>query len=79
MGSGPQSHKHLPQSPFTGKFFEMTFCIVFYESCLFTLFSIQLASRLNRIFLSKYVNAFMGSLNIFYFVLRMGLRVGVFF
>jgi hypothetical protein len=29
--SGSQTDKHLPQSPFTGKFFKMTtFCIVFY-------------------------------------------------
>ncbi len=35
---GPQADKHLPQSPFTGQFFEMTtFCIVFYESFLSTL------------------------------------------
>ncbi len=31
------SDKHLPQSPFTGKFFPMTtFCIDFYESYLST-------------------------------------------
>jgi hypothetical protein len=30
-GSGPQADKHLPQSPFTGKFFRWsTFCIAFY-------------------------------------------------
>ncbi len=34
---GPQRDKHLPQSPFTGKFFEMTtFWIVFYQSYLST-------------------------------------------
>jgi hypothetical protein len=34
-GSRPQTDKHLPQSPFTGLFFEMTtFCIAFYESHL---------------------------------------------
>jgi hypothetical protein len=31
-GSGPQTDKNLPQSPFAGKFFKMTFCIAFYKS-----------------------------------------------
>jgi hypothetical protein len=31
--SGSKTDKHLPQSPFAGKFFKMTtFCIDFYES-----------------------------------------------
>ncbi len=33
-GSGPQTDKHLPQSPFTDRFIQMTFCIAFYESYL---------------------------------------------
>jgi hypothetical protein len=37
-GSGPQTDKHLPQSPFTRKFFlMMTLCIAFYECYLSTL------------------------------------------
>jgi hypothetical protein len=37
-GSGPQTEKHLPQSPFTGEFFQMTtFCIAFYKSYLSTM------------------------------------------
>jgi hypothetical protein len=40
-GSGPQTDKHLPQSPFTGEFFKMTtFCIAFYESYLFAVSSL---------------------------------------
>jgi hypothetical protein len=36
-GSGPQTDKHLPESPVTGKFFLMTtFWIAFYESYLST-------------------------------------------
>jgi hypothetical protein len=35
-GSRPQTDKHLPQNPFTGKFFQMTFCIAFYEYCITT-------------------------------------------
>jgi hypothetical protein len=35
-GSGPQTEKQQPQSPFTRQFFLMTtFCIAFYESYLF--------------------------------------------
>jgi hypothetical protein len=35
--SGPQTGKHLPQSPFTSKLFKMTIlCIAFYESYLST-------------------------------------------
>jgi hypothetical protein len=35
-GRGPQTDKHLPQSPFTGKFFYITlFGIAFYHSSLF--------------------------------------------
>ncbi len=34
-GRGPQTDKHLPQSPFTSKFLQMTtFCVAFYESNL---------------------------------------------
>ncbi len=37
-GSGPQTDKHLPQSPFTGEFFQMTtFCSALYESYLSTI------------------------------------------
>ncbi len=36
-GSWPQTNKHLPQSPITGQFFQMTtFCIAFYGSYLST-------------------------------------------
>jgi hypothetical protein len=39
---GPQRDKHLPQSPFTGNFFEMTtFWIVFYLSNLSTVWPFQ--------------------------------------
>ncbi len=35
--SGPQTDKHLPQSPLTCQFFSMTtFCIAFFESYLST-------------------------------------------
>ncbi len=41
-GSGRQTNKHLPQSPFTGQFFYMTtFYIAFYESYLSTVFIIS--------------------------------------
>ncbi len=44
-GSGPQTDKHLPQSPFTGQLFQMTiFCIVFYESYLTKTTSLRLPS-----------------------------------
>jgi hypothetical protein len=37
IGSGPQTDKHLPQSPFAGQFFrKTTFFFAFYESYLST-------------------------------------------
>ncbi len=45
-GSGPQTDKHLPQSPFTGQYFlMMTFCIAFCYSYLSTIRIILLTDR----------------------------------
>ncbi len=47
LSSGLQTYKHLPQSPFTGKFFQMTtFCMSFYESYLSKFYGLWGRSRL---------------------------------
>ncbi len=44
-GSGPQTDKHLTQSPYTGQFFDDASCIAFYESYLSTCGSIWLCAE----------------------------------
>ena len=52
-GGGPQTDKHLPQSPFTCKYFQMTtFCIAFYE----LYFSNGLCNRTQLIYVNSFVS-----------------------
>jgi hypothetical protein len=50
-GSGPQTDKHLPQSPFTDKFYMLTICIAFDESYFSTF-------NMLRFFVMPYVHVY---------------------